>query len=59
MQPPMISPDHLREDIEEGDTITALLHRAERKETARMEGNFLLRFVLFKGVVHPKCGMMS
>jgi len=38
----MISPDHLREDIEQGNTITALLHRAERKETARMEGNSLI-----------------
>ncbi|KAI2655795.1 Dual specificity protein kinase Ttk [Labeo rohita] len=37
LKPPVISPDHLREDIEEGDTITALLQRAERKETARME----------------------
>ncbi|KAK9960440.1 hypothetical protein ABG768_008295 [Culter alburnus] len=37
LKPPMISPDHLREEIEEGDTITALLHRAERKETARTE----------------------
>ncbi|KAF4103665.1 hypothetical protein G5714_016548 [Onychostoma macrolepis] len=37
LKPPLISPDHLRRDIEEGDTITALLQRAERKETARME----------------------
>lgn len=42
VQPPVISPDHLREDIEEGGTITALLQRAERKEAARMEGNFYI-----------------
>uniref|UniRef100_A0A672RHR5 Dual specificity protein kinase Ttk-like n=1 Tax=Sinocyclocheilus grahami TaxID=75366 RepID=A0A672RHR5_SINGR len=37
LKPPVISPDHLRGNTEEGDTITALLQRAERKETARME----------------------
>ncbi|XP_043116610.1 dual specificity protein kinase Ttk isoform X2 [Puntigrus tetrazona] len=37
LKPPLISPDHLREDIEEGHTITALLQRAERKESSRME----------------------
>lgn len=47
VQPPVISPDHLREDIEEGDTITALLQRAERKETARMEGNAYLMLYQF------------
>ncbi|XP_059363313.1 dual specificity protein kinase Ttk-like isoform X3 [Carassius carassius] len=34
---PVISPDHLRRNPEEGDTITALLQRAERRETARTE----------------------
>ncbi|XP_016375078.1 dual specificity protein kinase Ttk-like isoform X3 [Sinocyclocheilus rhinocerous] len=37
LKPPLISPDHLRGNTEEGDTITALLQRAERKETARTE----------------------
>ncbi|XP_042627904.1 dual specificity protein kinase Ttk-like isoform X2 [Cyprinus carpio] len=37
LKPPVISPDHLRRNTEEGDTITALLRRAERKETARTE----------------------
>lgn len=44
----MISPDHLREDIEEGGTITALLQRAERKETARMEGHsYMILYQLY------------
>lgn len=43
----MISPDHLREDIEEGGTITALLQRAERKETARMEGQSYIIYQLY------------
>ncbi|XP_016342372.1 dual specificity protein kinase Ttk-like [Sinocyclocheilus anshuiensis] len=37
LKPPVISPAHLRGNPEEGDTITALLQRAERKETTRME----------------------
>nr|XP_005157890.1 dual specificity protein kinase Ttk isoform X2 [Danio rerio] len=37
IKPPVISPDYLREDIEEGHTITALLNRAEKRETARTE----------------------
>ncbi|XP_051577499.1 dual specificity protein kinase Ttk-like [Myxocyprinus asiaticus] len=37
LKPPVISPDHLCEDIEEADTITELLHKQERKETARMD----------------------
>ncbi|XP_026084669.1 dual specificity protein kinase Ttk-like isoform X2 [Carassius auratus] len=38
LKPPVISPDHhLRRNSEEGDTITALLQRAERRETARSE----------------------
>uniref|UniRef100_A0A8C1P592 Ttk protein kinase n=2 Tax=Cyprinus carpio TaxID=7962 RepID=A0A8C1P592_CYPCA len=37
LKPPVISPDHLRGNTEEGDTITALLRRAERRETTRTE----------------------
>nr|XP_055067999.1 dual specificity protein kinase Ttk isoform X2 [Misgurnus anguillicaudatus] len=37
LKPPVISPDHHREDIEEVDTITALLHKPERREASRME----------------------
>lgn len=48
MQPPVISPDHHRGEIDEVGTITALLQ--ERKESSRMEGNCKKVIYLFKGI---------